>query len=53
MHKVQVGEKVNEYIRSYNDDQILEKLGCLTPKEVGAKHPIDGVLYVSQIVMAA
>lgn len=33
----QLVEKVNEYIRYYNEDRILEKSGYLTPKEFGAK----------------
>lgn len=37
MHNIQVIEKVNEYMRYYNDDRILEKLGYLTPKEFGAQ----------------
>lgn len=36
MHNIQVVEKVNEYMRYYNEDRILEKLGYLTPKEFGA-----------------
>jgi transposase InsO family protein len=30
-------EKVDEYIRYYNEDRILEKLGYLTPKEFGVQ----------------
>lgn len=37
MHNIQVVEKVNEYMRYYNEDRILEKLGYLTPKEFGAQ----------------
>lgn len=37
MHTIHVVEKVNEYIRYYNEDRILEKLGYLTPKEFGAQ----------------
>lgn len=34
---VHVVEKVEEYIRYYNEDRILEKLGYLTPKEFGTQ----------------
>ncbi|WP_168413002.1 IS3 family transposase [Bacillus salacetis] len=34
---IQVVEKINEYMRYYNQDRILEKLGYLTPKEFGAQ----------------
>ena len=37
MQNIQVVEKVDEYIRYYNEDRILEKLGYLTPKEFGAQ----------------
>lgn len=37
MNNIQVVEKVKEYIRYYNEDRILEKLGYLTPKEFGAQ----------------
>ena len=37
MHNIQVVEKVDEYMRYYNEDRILEKLGYLTPKEFGAQ----------------
>lgn len=37
MHTIHVVEKVNEYMRYYNEDRILEKLGYLTPKEFGAQ----------------
>ncbi|WNF37386.1 IS3 family transposase [Bacillaceae bacterium IKA-2] len=37
MHNIQVVEKVDEYMRYYNQDRILEKLGYLTPKEFGAQ----------------
>lgn len=37
IHNIQVTEKVDEYIRYYNQDRILEKLGYLTPKEFGAQ----------------
>ncbi|MDN7243882.1 DDE-type integrase/transposase/recombinase [Planococcus shenhongbingii] len=37
MHNIQVVEKVNVYIRYYNEDRILEKLGYLTPQEFGAQ----------------
>jgi putative transposase len=37
IHNIQVVEKVNEYMRYYNQDRILEKLGYLTPKEFGAQ----------------
>ena len=37
LHNIQVVEKVNEYMRFYNEDRILEKLGYLTPKEFGAQ----------------
>ncbi|WP_411842499.1 IS3 family transposase [Salinicoccus sp. HZC-1] len=37
MNTIHVVEKVNEYIRYYNEDRILEKLGYLTPKEFGAQ----------------
>ncbi len=33
----QVVEKVNEYMRYYNEDRVLEKSGYLTPKEFGAQ----------------
>ncbi|WP_425427768.1 integrase core domain-containing protein [Alkalibacterium olivapovliticus] len=31
-----VVEKVNDYMSYYNEERILEKLGYLTPKELGA-----------------
>lgn len=34
---VEVVAKVKEYIRFYNEDRILEKLGYLAPKEFGAQ----------------
>lgn len=37
LNNLQVIEKVKEYIRYYNEDRILEKLGYLTPKEFGAQ----------------
>lgn len=37
MQNSHVVEKVDEYIRYYNEDRILEKLGYLTPKEFGAQ----------------
>lgn len=37
MQNIHVVEKVDEYIRYYNEDRILEKLGYLTPKEFGAQ----------------
>ena len=37
LHNSQVREMVYEYIRYYNEDRILEKLGYLTPKEFGAQ----------------
>lgn len=37
LHNSQVREMVDEYIRYYNEDRILEKLGYLTPKEFGAQ----------------
>ena len=37
LHNSQVVDKVNAYIRYYNEDRILEKLGYLTPKEFGAQ----------------
>ncbi len=37
MHNIQVVEKVIEYMRYYNEDRILEKLGYLAPKEFGAQ----------------
>ncbi len=35
LNNLQVAEKVKEYIRYYNEDRILEKLGYLAPKEFG------------------
>ena len=37
MQNIHIVEKVDEYIRYYNEDRILEKLGYLTPKEFGAQ----------------
>ena len=37
LNNLQVVEKVKEYIRYYNEDRILEKLGYLAPKEFGAQ----------------
>lgn len=37
INNIQVVEKVNEYMRYYNEDRILEKLGYLAPKEFGAQ----------------
>lgn len=37
MHNIHVVEKVNEYMRYYNEDRILAKLGYLAPKEFGAQ----------------
>ncbi len=37
LNNFQVVEKVNEYMRYYNEDRILEKLGYLAPKEFGAQ----------------
>ncbi|MCP2036875.1 transposase InsO family protein [Planomicrobium sp. HSC-17F08] len=35
LNNLQVAEKVKEYIRYYNEDRILEKLGYLAPKKFG------------------
>ncbi|MGE6367645.1 IS3 family transposase [Planococcus kocurii] len=37
LNNVQVVEKANEYMRYYNEYRILEKLGYLTPKEIGIR----------------
>lgn len=37
LDNLQVVEKVKEYIRYYNEDRILEKLGYLAPKEFGVQ----------------
>src|SRR5690606_29092827 len=37
LDNLQVVEKVKEYMRYYNEDRILEKLGYLAPKEFGAQ----------------
>ena len=52
LHNSQVVDKVNEYIRYYNEDRILENLGYRRPRNSGRKQPKDGVLYVSQIAVS-
>ncbi|OJF95702.1 transposase [Alkalibacterium sp. 20] len=37
LHNINVVERMDEYMRYYNEDRILEKLGYLTPKEFGAQ----------------
>ena len=37
LNNLQVVEQVIEYIRYYNEDRILEKIGYLAPKEYGAQ----------------
>lgn len=45
MHNIQVVEKVDEYMRYYNEDRILEKLGYLAPKEFKGKQSKE-VFYI-------
>ncbi|WP_281862879.1 IS3 family transposase [Planomicrobium okeanokoites] len=37
LNNLQVVEKVDEYIPYYKEEEILKKLGYLTPKEFGAQ----------------